>query len=77
MAALVVVALIVAGVFWYATRTTLFGDPPSASPPTPGIEAPMTPVPLQRLDQVREDLQQSLEAAQEQRNQVQQQLEQP
>lgn len=75
MAALLVVALVLAGVFWYATRSTLFGDP--QSPPTPGVEAPMTPIPVQRLDQVREDVQRNLDAAQERLNQAQQQLDQP
>jgi len=76
MAALLVVAVILAGVFWYSTRATLFGDP-EPPPASPAVETMPTPIPVQRLDQVREDLNRSLEAAQERRQQAQEQMGQP
>jgi len=77
MAALLVVALILAGVFWFTGKATLFGDPEPPPAPSPAGETLPTPVPVQRLDQVREDLNRSLDAAQERRQQVQDQMNQP
>ncbi|GAB4217044.1 MAG: hypothetical protein OHK0012_20580 [Synechococcales cyanobacterium] len=75
MAGLLIVALLVAGVFWFGTSRILGGDPEPTVTPSAAEQVPPTPIPPQRIEQVTDEVQQSLEAAQERLNQAQQQLE--
>jgi len=75
MAGLLIVALLVAGVFWFGASRILGGDPapPTSSPSAENV--PSTPIPPQRIQQVTDEVQQSLDAAQERLRKAQQELE--